>query len=683
MKDKGHVIRKRHGLRFSLLPLALSFHQSIPMVAATIERMHSNGVLYQRDVSIDGSVIGTVKIFHGEEPADAVFQFGRQHGLDGSIRKSILDDICRQLECEREYAIIWKMPVVGNSTEDNDVVGIFELPENAEPVDIAEEFVATHGLGRVVRDDIVHQACEVVSCTRVNPLIWKKSVFIDSNEKITVEVIEGQEPADAIFALLYPYNVPRSQRQILMEEAKKENVPYTREDALVFSRNILLDNETSFLFELFDNETEPIDALYKFAKRHDLEKHWEKLVDSIHPLSCQYISCTRTIPLLWSMPIKNSIGTTLATVAVYKDQEPVDAIDYFCQVNSLNINYRNHLVEAACEELNCTRRVPVVYRKHIKGENEVDVGAVEILEGEEVIDGVVRFLRTKRSATLGMDEIRLKNYFFQEACINPRVRCTRNVAVVYDNRISDENGAEIDRLTLTEYEEPADSVFAWCQKYQLPFNSYSNLLDDVCKNEMVLCNRKLPLIFGPQQITGPDGNVVGILEIELFQEPIDALYGFFAKYRLFEKDWNMLAVLDQICTLPSLQGKCHRRKAVKYLNETFEMGGVETGPLVIWEDEEVIDKLYDLRMKHNLSLEAQMLRFQEICSSEKILCGRTKAVIYRRSSINLKDYEIFGNETCSRQYAGWKYLAGITSTRIGSKFVEYIKEERIENVSVG
>jgi hypothetical protein len=664
--------------RFFFLFFATFIYRSL-IAGATNTGNNSNDVIYQRDVSIDGTVIGTLQILYGEEPADVVFQFGRQHGLDDRLRKSILDDLCLRLTCGREHAIILKIPVVRGA--EGNVVGVFELPENTEPVDIAEEFVSAHGLGKDYRDDIVRRACEIVNCTRINPLTWKKTILIDNNKKITIEVEEGQEPADAIFSSLKPFNIPRSQRKVIMEEAKKENVPYSREDALVFAQNILMDNETSYLFQLFDNEIEPIDVLYKFAKDHNLENYWGQLVDSVHPISCQHVLCSRTNPLLWSMPIKSTTGTTLATVAVYKDQEPADAIDYFCQVNSLNINYRDHLVAAACEELNCTRRAPVVYRKHIKGENEIDIGAVEILEGEEVIDGVVRFLRSKRSATLGMDEIQLKNYFFQEACTNPRVRCTRNVAIVYDNRISDENGAEIARLTLTEYEEPADAVFVWCQKQELPYNVYSNLLEEICKNEMVICNRKAPLIFGPQQITGPDGNVVGILEIELFQEPIDALYGFFAKYRLFEKDWNMLAVLDQICTLPALQGKCQRRKAVKYLNETFEIGGVETGPLVIWEDEEVIDKLYDLRMKHNVSLESQMMRFQEICSNDKVRCGRTKAVIYRRSNINLKDYEIFGNETCARQYAGWKYLAGITSTKIGSKVVEYIKEERIESVS--
>lgn len=663
-----------------ILPAVLFFPGILRTCNAQIEIpgfANNIDAVYRREVSVDGAVVGTFEMLHGEEPADAVFRFGQHHGLDPKVRNSFLDDLCLQWTCKRKHAIILKLPVIGKEGE---LIGVFELPESSEPADAAQEFAATHGLGTSYRDEIIQKSCNVVNCTRFYPLVWKKTIMIDNSEPITIEVEEGQEPADAIFHSLKSFNLPYSQRRRIMEEAKKDSVPFSRDYALAFTYNVVLENQTSFTFDLFDNEIEPTDALYKFSKENNMDEHWTQLVTGILPLACEQIFCSRKIPIIWSKPIKSTDGTTLAMATIYKDQEPVDAIDAFCQSNSLSMQYREHLLSAACEELNCTRLIPVVYRKQINGENGEELGAVEVFDGEEVIDAVTRFIRSGNLLALGMDEIQLKNYFFREACNHRRVKCTRNVAIVYDNRIADENGTDIGRLVLNEFEEPADSIFAWCQEHALPHHVFSHLVDNVCNHRTVICNRKLPLIFGPQKITGPDGEIVGILEIELFQEPVDALYGFFAKYKLFEKDWNILAVLDQICAIPTLYGKCQRRKAIKYFNESFEMGGLQTAPLVIWEEEEVIDKLYDLRITHGLSLEAQMVRFQEICSSEKVHCSRSRAVTYRRSGINLKDYEIFGNETCVRQYAGWKYLSAFTSTKVGSKLSEYIREENVENV---
>uniref|UniRef100_A0A7S0GA74 Uncharacterized protein n=1 Tax=Proboscia inermis TaxID=420281 RepID=A0A7S0GA74_9STRA len=85
------------------------------------------------------------------------------------------------------------------------------------------------------------------------------------------------------------------------------------------------------------------------------------------------------------------------------------------------------------------------------------------------------------------------------------------------------------------------------------------------KNEMVVCNRRSPLVFGPQSIPGPDDEVVDILQVELGQEPIDAIYAFFAMNDLFEKKWDLLSILDQICILPALRGAVQTPESLKIL----------------------------------------------------------------------------------------------------------------------
>ena len=86
---------------------------------------------------------------------------------------------------------------------------------------------------------------------------------------------------------------------------------------------------------------------------------------------------------------------------------------------------------------------------------------IEIYEGEKVIDAVARFLQQSKTS---VDEIVLKNYMFQQACGLDRVRCTRNVGIVFDQMIQDSDGSPIgDRLVIYENEEPADKVYQWCK----------------------------------------------------------------------------------------------------------------------------------------------------------------------------------------------------------------------------
>ena len=62
------------------------------------------------------------------------------------------------------------------------------------------------------------------------------------------------------------------------------------------------------------------------------------------------------------------------------------------------------------------------------------------------------------------------------------------------------------------------------------------------------------------------------------------------------------------------------------------------GPLVIWETEEVIDKLYEIRQKFNLTLSNQMTKFTEICKQEEVFCGRSRAVVYAINDINHNNF---------------------------------------------
>ena len=172
--------------------------------------------------------------------------------------------------------------------------------------------------------------------------------------------------------------------------------------------------------------------------------------------------------LLWGNNITTEEGQPLGRFELYEGEEPVDAVHAFVQRLSSDIDlgneiaFRNNLLDVVCESdsITCSTRVPVVYRKTVNDENGKNLGAIEIYENEEVIDAVVRFLRQSKA---NVDEIALKNYMFQQACGLDRVLCTRNVAVVFDQMIQENDGSPIDRLVIYENEEPADKVYQWCK----------------------------------------------------------------------------------------------------------------------------------------------------------------------------------------------------------------------------
>ena len=319
----------------------------------------------------------------------------------------------------------------------------------------------------------------------------------------------------------------------------------------------------------------------------------------------------------------------------------------------------------------------MVYRKTINDESGKSIGTVEVLENEEVVDAVVRF---GRKVNFPFDINALKKHFLSEACTISKVKCTRDYAILYDRGIKIEDGSSLGHLVITEYDEPADKIYEWCKKHEISDDYFHNLVSTVCSTDGITCNRSAPLIFGPQRISGPEGEYVGDYQVELGEEPVDALYRFFAKYRLFQQNWDMASTLNQLCQLPALVGKCNRKKAIKYFNNNFTVGNIHIGSIIIWEDEEVIDKMYELRKKYNLTLHDQMSTFTIICQKDEIYCGRTRAILVKLDDINKSDFEHFGNETCLRYYAGWQFMSSVTQNAVGGKLSEFAGKEGAKEV---
>ncbi|KAL3804577.1 hypothetical protein ACHAW5_008750 [Stephanodiscus triporus] len=151
-----------------------------------------------------------------------------------------------------------------------------------------------------------------------------------------------------------------------------------------------------------------------------------------------------------------------------------------------------NLLNFVCKAIVCSQVIPVVLRKAIKDKDGNFKGNIEIFRDEEVIDAVVRFIRKSK---LSLDEIALKNYIFRQACGISHLRFTRNVAVVYQQRINAVDGSHINVLTINENEEPADAVYRWCQENNVGIRYMESIMNVVYGSELVVCKRREPVYF--------------------------------------------------------------------------------------------------------------------------------------------------------------------------------------------
>ena len=508
-------------------------------------------------------------------------------------------------------------------------------------------------------------------------MIWRKSIELNGSLHDVV-ILEGQEPADVIYYTLNPLGVSRADRLQLLHHAKRDGVHILRDHALIFSKDVKIEGEkTVGTVQFHDDLEEPVDVLYQFVLDHNLTSYWNRLSNIILTEACSRVSCNRLTPIVWSQNLQNDHGKQIGTVVVLLNQEPIDAIDNFLQKNQLSLDYRDDISKLACNTLVCNRILPVVYTKEILLNDRESLGTLEILENQEVVDAVYDFVKKKGGK---LDDFALKNYFLQEACKKPRVKCTRSMAIVFNRTINKATGENIGELVIFENKEPADVIYEWCQKHNLDEDFLFATIHTVCQKKGVICTRFSPIMFGPKGITGENGNKIGDLEVMLRQEPVDALYGFFSRYRLHGK-WDFQSVLNQVCALPGLEGKCRRYQAIKYFDANFSMGNINFGPITIWETEEIVDKLYQIRQEYNLSLQDQQSKLNEICAKHDVFCERSKAIVFHVTGINKFDNVKYGNETCIRRYAGWQYIASIMNTKIGEKLNDFIQRKNVKKVS--
>eukprot|EP00804_Cyclotella_cryptica_P003374 CCRYP_012857-RA/>CCRYP_012857-RA protein AED:0.11 eAED:0.11 QI:321/1/0.5/1/1/0.5/2/0/258 len=211
-----------------------------------------------------------------------------------------------------------------------------------------------------------------------------------------LELFENQEPADAVYNFARLHGLDVSQRGDILDNICL-SLSCTRKQALLWSTAVDVDNEAHELFQLYEGE-EAADAVHEFVSRHKLADEFRA---AIMKKACAVVECKRLEPVIYTKTVNNEQGKQLGILTILKGVEPIDAIDQFVQSIGIEASdrnaTRNQLFNLVCSSIECNRSKPLVYRKSVNDENGQNIGELEILEGEEVLDRVDTFLGTLNS----------------------------------------------------------------------------------------------------------------------------------------------------------------------------------------------------------------------------------------------------------------------------------------------
>ncbi len=662
--------------------LTIEYREAILADACeNIECYRVEPILFQLPIELGDDEEAVLTILEGQDPLQVIDAFCLEHGLDSESRDILIEEAASSpylpdfiVEAAEPSSLnpppsqqptpsslpLYTTPVID---EDDNIIGIVSIYAGQEPADVAFDFTEAHGLSEDYFLAILSDACSSIDCMRVEPRLYKLPVDLGGGKIELLEIFKGEDPLAKIVDFCRSHGVGEYGRGILIENAKQSpRLTFSSERVLLWAQDVVLEGGKNLGQLSIYHGDEPADAVRDFADSHGLVGiERAQVIKVLVSHACDAVGCSRRVPLAWSESVLLESGENAGVVEVLEGVEPIDAIDRWVKAKGLDVAYRESILSACCEQVECTREKPILFTQTVNNEHGQQLGVVNILEGEEVVDPVVRFIIDKQT---NMDAIPFKNFFFGKACHIPGVLCTRNVAMLYKQEIIGENATSLGTLEIFENEEPVDKVWSFLintvENELERERFFFNLKSHVCPTKYINCRREAPLVFGPQGISGPDGNTVGHLTVMLGEDPVDATYKFFARFGLFQKDWDFPSVFNQVCKLPGLEGKCKRQEPIKYIEKDARIGDKQVGDVIVWGYEEVIDVMYRKRLEYNLTVTEQMTKFTDICKSEEVHCGKSVAVASKRS-VNKLDYDkAFGmsNSTCPRKYCGWRYISG-------------------------
>ncbi len=186
--------------------------------------------LYKLNITSSDGLIGQIQInmTNGTEPVDVVHQFCLSHDLPLSKRREILTVVCSTIACHRLRPIlyvkkIYTNPSSKNNNEQPELIGTVRIVEGQEPVDVITKFYKSHDMKLSMNDGQrqkdVESVCKEITCSRLHPIIYTKTIVWDGQVLDDITIMETQEPADAVHAFAEKFSLPLHVRHSMLNHA--------------------------------------------------------------------------------------------------------------------------------------------------------------------------------------------------------------------------------------------------------------------------------------------------------------------------------------------------------------------------------------------------------------------------------------------------------------------------------
>lgn len=177
--------------------------------------------------------------------------------------------------------------------------------------------------------------------------------------------------------------------------------------------------------------------------------------------------------------------------------------------------------------------------------------------------------------------------------------------LLWGNNITTEEGNQLGRLEIYEGEEAVNVVDAFVQNIASDVDLgsaigfRSNLLDVVCETESITCSTRVPVVYR-KIINDEHGKNLGAIEINENEEVIDAVVRFLREFKVSVDEIALKnAMFEQACGHARVL--CTRNVAVVFNQMINGIDGSPIGRLVIHENEEPADKVFEWCKENNAS----------------------------------------------------------------------------------
>lgn len=536
----------------------------------------------------------------------------------------------------------------------------FRLLRGVEPVDALEAFRERHGQSREWRAALLPQICAQprVECRHAAPVAFSTVINAPGGGSLGVlQVLEGDEPYDAVLAFAADRNLDRDARLSVLNAVcarPQFRDVCKRNRALVYRQRVQGDGDKTLgELEIYD-DAEPVDQIYRFMVDHDVPRFaLDQLTDSVCSSSL-FIECHRRDPVVFSQRIttvqeQDQSQVDLGWLHILLSQEPVDVVYAFSQRFGLDRAFRKNLLHHVCSSkyVTCRRRSPIVFAAPITVENGTVVGNFRLREDEELVDAAYRFARRVNIT----DDLRLS--LVQTLCGRENVQCTRGRARVRALPVQSEANELLGILEVFEGQEPADAAFAFAKEHGLTTHDATMLLDMLCgtggantasnrnakrerdvlndeeddgeQEEPLVCNRFAPVVFAVP-VAAQNGSHLGVLELLADEEPADAIARFGNNHGLgTDEKQNIWTAVCKASGLP-----CTRSTGLIY-QAVYTLPSGQRERLDFYDGQEPTDVIYDYGLMRNLSLRERKLFLFEVCNEPRHRpnCTRAEPMLLR------------------------------------------------------